>query len=369
MAPLEPWEKVFVSDTALADTVHGVKSCIFCHEGSNSSDKSTAHTDMIPDPSDDHLDLCTTCHSGIMVQTSTLHYTLGGYDTLLAARSSSDDPALWQALQEMREDHCSDCHTTCGQCHVSQPASLGGGLLNGHEFIRTPVMTSSCTPCHGSRVGDEYLGNNEGVSADVHFTLADMSCVDCHTGVDLHGATQDPETTTHRYDGAQQPSCEQCHAEIGGPADTIRQHTIHTNQLSCQACHSLSYKNCYGCHTRLTPAGEPYFELEESEMGFYLGLNTLQNVERPYQYVPVRHVPIVPDSFAEYGDNLLPNFDNAPTWGYTTPHNIQRITPQTESCDTCHGNPDIFLTADKVDPEELTANSEVIVEQVPGAVP
>ncbi|MFO7679356.1 MAG: hypothetical protein R6X34_04845 [Chloroflexota bacterium] len=54
-----------------------------------------------------------------------------------------------------------------------------------------------------------------------------------------------------------------------------------------------------------------------------------------------------------------------PTWTYTTPHNIQRETPQTESCDACHGNADLFLTADQVKPEELEANLSVIMESVP----
>ena len=58
-------------------------------------------------------------------------------------------------------------------------------------------------------------------------------------------------------------------------------------------------------------------------------------------------------------------FDDQPTWRYATPHNIQRVTPQTGNCNNCHGNPDIFLTADKVAPEELSANHAVIVEEIP----
>jgi hypothetical protein len=41
------------------------------------------------------------------------------------------------------------------------------------------------------------------------------------------------------------------------------------------------------------------------------------------------------------------------------------VTPQTESCDACHGNAELFLTADDVLPEELEANKDVIVEEVP----
>jgi thiosulfate/3-mercaptopyruvate sulfurtransferase len=81
--------------------------------------------------------------------------------------------------------------------------------------------------------------------------------------------------------------------------------------------------------------------------------------------VTLRHIPVDKDAYDFYGENLLPNFDALPTWAYTTPHNIQRNTPQTASCNSCHGNPDIFLTADKVAEEELQANQSVIIEEVP----
>lgn len=100
-------------------------------------------------------------------------------------------------------------------------------------------------------------------------------------------------------------------------------------------------------------------------MTFFIGKNTRQDEERPYEYVPVRHVPIAETSFEFYGEDLLTTFDALPTWVYSTPHNIQLRTPQTESCDACHGNAEIFLTADKVKTEELKANEDVIIESVP----
>ena len=84
--------------------------------------------------------------------------------------------------------------------------------------------------------------------------------------------------------------------------------------------------------------------------------------------MPVRHIPVDTESYAFYGENLLPNFDTKPTWAYATPHNIQRNTPQNEACTNCHGNPDIFLTLDKVKPEEVNANLNVIVEEIPAPV-
>jgi hypothetical protein len=48
-------------------------------------------------------------------------------------------------------------------------------------------MTRNCTACHGSRVGNEYLGKHEEFRPDVHFTQGRMSCVDCHDGGQMHG--------------------------------------------------------------------------------------------------------------------------------------------------------------------------------------
>jgi thiosulfate/3-mercaptopyruvate sulfurtransferase len=115
--------------------------------------------------------------------------------------------------------------------------------------------------------------------------------------------------------------------------------------------------------------GVPYYQIEPSVMAFKIGRNPLQSEDRPWEYVPVRHVPVDSESFAYYGEDLLPNFDALPTWKYATPHNIQRNTPQTETCNSCHGNSEVFLTADDVLPEEQGANADVIVEEVPPAMP
>jgi hypothetical protein len=103
-------------------------------------------------------------------------------------------------------------------------------------------------------------------------------------------------------------------------------------------------------------------------MTFLIGRNPIQSEDRPYKYVPVRHVPSSPDSYEFYGEDLLTNFDALPTWVYSTPHNIQRNTPQTESCESCHENAALFLTADKVNESELQANDSVIVKAVPASV-
>lgn len=369
MAPLEPWQKVLIDADAFLSTDHGEIGCIECHNGQDDADKETAHTDMVARPSEGDAPACADCHEEqTSLAANSLHVTQEGYWTVLEARGIDRDHP---PVQEMFGNHCASCHTSCGDCHISQPASVGGGLLDGHVFTDSPPMTRTCTACHGSRVGNEYMGKNEGVLADVHFRTGRMVCTDCHGGEQVHGTPAeavDPEVDPHRYAGAESPSCISCHEEYGTREEDIREHRMHGDVLSCQACHSTTYINCDSCHVALSESsGNPFFTTEASYFTFLIGRNPRMSRERPYEYVPVRHVPVDTMSFAFYGDLLLPEFDNQPTWRYATPHNIQRITPQTETCNSCHGNPDVFLTADKVAPEELNANAGVIVDEIPAA--
>ena len=359
MPPLEAWEKVLIDAEAVSTGIHSSLSCIECHGGNDAMSMEDAHNGLIRDPSDGQDGICGSCHTDIQeAANDSLHMTLAGYDTALYARST---PEHHPALEEMQENHCNSCHTSCGQCHISQPTSVGGGLLEGHAYVATPPMTRTCTGCHGSRVRSEYTGRNEGYPADVHFTQGRMSCVDCHSGDEMHGVTGG---TDHRYDGTRTPTCESCHEEALSD-DGVMQHGIHTETVACQVCHSVDYKNCASCHVQQTEEGQAFFTIEPSWMAFRIGKNPNPTEERPWEYVPVRHVPIDPQSFSYYGENLLPQFDNRPTWLEATPHNIQRTTPQTETCDSCHQNPDIWLTADIVNPEELEANQPVIIEEIP----
>ncbi len=375
MAPLEPWEKVFITEDEYLATSHGNIACIYCHQGQQSPDMEIAHKDMIVDPSAaGEENACTTCHAD---QTEhfekSLHASLDGYWDALDQRSIPENHAT---LETMFGNHCSSCHTTCGDCHISQPGSVGGGFISGHVINKTPSMTRNCTACHGSRVGNEYLGKHEEIPGDVHFREGRMNCVACHTGADMHDSNaacaQCHDTSkadfqvSNRYSGAQIPSCESCHEQVGKTGDPIIHHTLHGEKLACQVCHSVSYMSCDGCHVAISEkSGNPFFETEASYMSFFIGRNPNPNYHRPYEYVVVRHVPASATSYEYYGENLLPNFDALPTWSYATPHNIQRKTQQTASCDACHGNPDIFLTEDKVSPEELQANQPVIISEIP----
>lgn len=380
MAPLEPWQKVLVDAEEFPLTVHGYLPCTDCHSGTQSSDKEIAHEGLVARPSDGAPNACSECHVDVASSyENSLHSTLRGYWTVLETRSVPENHA---AIEQVIGNHCARCHTTCGDCHVSQPASVGGGFFDGHLFLRTPPMTRSCTACHGSRVGNEYLGLNEGYPGDVHFRQGRMSCMDCHKNHELHGdpalCTQchiNPEAAAmapadHRYDGLQSPSCESCHADVTLGTSDNDMHSVHGADLACQVCHSITYTSCDGCHVAISEkTGNPYFQTEATYLTFQIGLNPERSYTRPYRYVTLRHVPATADGFSFYGENLLPNFNSLPTWVYTTPHNIQLRTPQAESCNSCHGNAALFLTPDKVDPVEVPANRPVIVPAVPSSIP
>ena len=364
MAPLEPWEKVIINiDDYSADPHASMMGCIGCHNGQSSPEKAVAHEGLNIRPSEGAESICATCHSEIAASASeSLHTSQEGYWTQINLRSNPEDADKHAALEEMFGNHCASCHTSCGDCHVSQPASVGGGLIDSHIFNATPSLTRNCTACHGSRVGNEFLGKHEDIKADVHFRQARMTCTGCHTGQEMHGQFEGAAEVDHRYDSVS-PDCTTCH-DLSSSASPY--HTLHGEKLSCQVCHSVTYTSCDGCHVALSEeTGNPFFSTEGTYFTFLIGRNTRQSEDRPYEYVPVRHIPVDPESYAFYGEDLLENFNAAPTWAYTTPHNIQLETPQNASCAACHGNNDIFLTADKVAPEELEANVDVIVESAP----
>ncbi len=364
-ADSERWELVYLDNPEFLETMHGRYGCITCHGGTGDTLLvEVAHTGLVRRPS--AADLCVDCHvEEVSTAESSPHASVSGYRDVLFTRSSADKIG---ALEAGIVNHCEPCHTaTCGQCHVSRAATEGGELVTGHLFEDTQAVNLTCAGCHGSRIEAEYEGQGAVGQADVHWSEAEMVCTDCHLATDFHGTPEDE--SLHRYDGRPSPSCDAsgCHPNVSED-DGIGQHAdSHLKNLSCQACHSAAYQNCYGCH--VTVEDEVFGStLESTEIAFKIGRNPIQGRYRPWKYVPVRHVPVVRDSFSYYGSDLLPDFDALPTWKYATPHTIQRITPQNASCDACHGNAEIFLTAADVAPEELDANRRVIVEQLPEPV-
>ncbi|MBT3362726.1 MAG: hypothetical protein HN929_03305 [Chloroflexi bacterium] len=364
MPPLEAWEKVLITDMGFTEDAHDPLSCdgysqlncIGCHEGNNETQvKDEAHEGLIHDPSDTS---CDSCHEEkALSSANSLHTTLDGMKTILEARGGLLNEG--SPLDTAFDNHCDSCHTSCGQCHISRPTTLGGGLVSGHTFKAVPSLVENCGSCHGARVAAEYFGNNEGIPGDVHWTQSGMTCYDCHGDDEMHGVGQD---ANDRYHQPATPSCIDCHEDI---ETSNTQHQLHYDNLACQVCHSVEYKNCYNCHVDVSDNGTPYFTTDDSQMLFKIGLNPIQSDTIPYEYVVLRHIPATTDMFESYGSNLLPNFDNVPTWKYATPHNIQRLTPQNETCASCHDNESIFLNANDIPLGEQGANENVIVPELP----
>ena len=217
-------------------------------------------------------------------------------------------------------------------------------------------MTTNCTACHGSRLEKEYTGKNPDVPADVHFQKLAMQCTRCHSGAEMHMAVAqgiDMNTMTNT------PKCASCHAEILQSGENMQVHQTHAEKVACQVCHSLSYKNCYGCHVGLDDKGLPYYQVDKSEMNFKIGKNPRPTTEHPQVFTLVRHVPVNRTIFDFYGKDLLPDFDVLPTWKVSDPHNIQRKTPQNQSCNNCHGNSVLFLMEKDIPERNIKANQGV----------
>ena len=324
-------------------------------------DKEGAHVGVIADPSSAAAAVCGACHDSVVdAFAGSLHDALTGEHNAIQTRSGHpvEDEADWS---DGFGAACEGCHATCGECHVSRPRSVGGGLVSGHVFDRTPSMINQCTACHGSRIGEEFRGTHrdeiDGYKGDAHY-LAGYRCEFCHGAAEIHGAKAD-----HRLAVESAPQCVDCHSGLER-ANTW--HSFHFEALSCQVCHAQDYKNCESCHVG-SGLEKP------SWLGFKIGINPLP-AERTATYVTLRHVPVAPDTYDAWsGGSPLSAFDAAPTWKYASPHNIQRWTSRTavasgEACSAaCHETPATedgwFLRQVDLDarPDEADANAHLIV--------
>ncbi len=169
MAPLEAWEKVFADDAEFAQSVHGKVGCVICHGGDPSAEEMSeegmqaAHQGLVADLSEEN---CNTCHSEIAEKNETsLHTTLSGFISALEARGGNLEEGSPLALAF--ENHCQQCHVSCGQCHVSRPDEAGGGFILGHKSIitreSTPGMsTSAQQPSNSGKIvlRDKRISSN-----------------------------------------------------------------------------------------------------------------------------------------------------------------------------------------------------------------
>ncbi len=428
MAQVEPHKKIHVSAWYVSNDPHREIPCTQCHGDADirfdADGKVLSHgDDLVHFPSVDPIGTCgaSDCHPDIAQDYKySLHYNLYGERNILAKREGYDTweecPAEFKAGYD---GECTHCHATCGQCHVSKPEAVESGFISsevlGHKFTKTPSITENCMACHGTRVSMDYTGNDlEGYqlntkdvysnepeylhSPDVHYAMfqneSENSCLVCHmvNGNTFHKAIPEAErNTVDRYHYDMAPKCTDCHSRIGTESDDIKYHALHVanpdRALSCQVCHSQPYNNCSSCHVGNawrdeinSTAPDTY---KEGDFQLFIAKNPLQSDSRPEKYSLVRHIPIAKDTYSNWGYGLVQDFDALPTFKYTTPHNIIRWTPQTDTTGTdgsctanCHVrkddegnilNKNIYLTEEYIQahfPEEVMANRPYVMDEI-----
>lgn len=355
---MELWQKVLVAKEFL-DTEHAGKGCVGCHGGDAAAPgRLEAHAGLVRDPTEvppfaaSDAMVCAECHEDeVATGRTSLHATLSTFNEVLHARAG-DDPANWEKVDAGRRNHCAGCHASCGQCHVSRPNFAKKGFVSGHRFVKKPDMIDQCTACHGSRVGDEYLGDR-GIG-DAHYTAHGMDCMACHGAAEMHASGAG---LTSRYQLPQMPTCAGCHEKDLG---RVAQHADHAGKVQCQGCHSQDYVNCFSCHTGKDREGIAYFVNELETESFKLGRN-YPGTGLAEKFVLVRHEPTDPEVFDFYVKDGFRNFDALPTWKRASPHNIQKRTWRNASCNHCHGERSAFLAAGDLLEYEKGANRPVVV--------
>jgi len=241
-------------------------------------------------------------------------------------------------------------------------------------------MDKTCYACHGSRFAGEYMGRL-GNTADVHYEKGQMVCVDCHTGEQLHKTSP---AGVNRYYATTTPRCEQCHPDARPGRSKIAMHNAHGEDvLACTVCHGSEYFNCANCHVSLDVKQAGAIKVifpSDPLFTFKIGANIDRSPGNPYKYNLVRHTPMKKDSLASLTyfqavlkgapgpKDLVANYDALPTWNSASVHNVQRRTKQNSSCNACHGQRELFLTKDDLKPDEPSANTKIIVENIPVAI-
>ncbi len=369
--PLKKWQKLRVSKAFLSGPM-GQLGCVKCHGGRDTADFKLAHEGLIPDPSEPgkgREPVCAECHGDIVKHyKKSLHFTVYGQAWTLEVRSGTRGIAdSGGCLYSSYRKDCYTCHASCGDCHVSRPKPVKGGLLASHQFLKKPPMKDVCGACHAARTYGEYTGNF-GYPADVHWAKGLKECTYCHGADELHGmwnASDRPDSNMHLNRG---PKCEDCHAKS---SRSNEYHKIHWGKVQCNVCHSMPIRHCFTCHTGyfgdVEDPAKFYRYPEEQKFLFKIGYNAFRDQYHPWRYTQLRHPPNSPHTFDWFKEHycperaeVFPHFSALPTWKPGTGHNVQRRTPQTESCWSCHDNPKVWLTEADLKDYEREANAAVI---------
>ncbi|HAF30051.1 MAG TPA: hypothetical protein DCG75_13505 [Bacteroidales bacterium] len=375
----EPYDRVYMGGDGYEDfktSGHYSMGCVYCHNGTDkTSDKTVAHSgDFISHPSMYYDEKCGSCHPEIANDFSTSIHHGTGQKRKVAIRSGFDGPEDFDQLPEHQIEgynaNCATCHGTCGNCHIVRPLAAGGGLSNGHSFNKTPDMINVCVSCHSSRGGHAYLGVAVGTQPDVHLTENGYTCLDCHSGSELHG---DGKSVEQRYAYTKLPECENCHSSIQAANNY---HSTHYDDFNCQVCHSQDYNNCGQCHINFEESKSGAGAVIPAYLGFKIAKNPIPDIKTGFNFVLVRRTLAAPENWDAYQSGAYPNFDALPTYNFTTPHNILRWTERTQvsdgaSCSSnCHVrdeggvlvNKELYLFEDDLLDWEIGATSKITVD-------
>ena len=333
---VEPYDRVFMGGSGYADfksDIHGKIPCTACHNGvDKTADKTVAHSgDFMKKPTSDAVAKCGSCHPDIASKSENNIHQGWGQKSMVCLRAGVGNvpegfDALTQVMKDGYNTNCGKCHATCGDCHVNRPKAGGGGLYQSHSFFKTPNMVDHCTTCHTSRGGHAYFGVGAGTVPDVHLTQAGFNCMSCHNKHEIHG---DGNLYDQRYKYPELPKCTNCHSNINNSNPF---HTKHISTFSCNTCHSQDYNNCGSCHI-----GSEEGARIHSYQGYKIGMNPIKDSRPQYEFALLRQSLMAPDSWQNYGIPNLVNFDVKPTYKYTTPHGIIKITSRTGQKDS-NGN-------------------------------
>jgi len=376
----KPYDRVYMGGAGYEEfknSGHYNMGCVACHNGNNTTkDKNEAHSgNFISHPSLFYTEKCGTCHSEITDNFTTSIHNGTGQKRKVAIRSGFDGPEDFDLLPQHQIDgynaNCAQCHGTCGNCHIVRPTAGGGGLSNGHAFTKTPDMIKTCATCHTSRGWHAYGGVGIGTEPDVHLTENQYTCLNCHSGAEMHG---NGEPVEQRYAYTELPNCEDCHSSL---ESANNYHTMHYDDFNCQVCHSQDYNNCGQCHINFDESTKSGAGAQiPSYLGFKIAKNPIPEVKTGFNFVLVRRTLAAPENWDAYQQDAYPNFDALPTYNFTTPHNILRWTERTQvdggkSCSSnCHirneggtlVNKELYLFQDDLLDWEINATESITID-------
>lgn len=368
----EPYDRVYMGGVGFENykkSGHYEIGCTGCHNGvDDTEDKAVAHSgDFVRHPSVFSDEKCVPCHQTIVDNFSTSLHHGTGQKRKVTIRSGLNGPDEFDQLPQHQIEgynaNCATCHASCGECHIVRPLAGGGGLANSHAFTKTPDMVNICVTCHVSRGGHAYLGVASGTDPDVHLTQMNFKCINCHDADELHG---DGQPVEQRYAYSKLPECEECHTDIGS-SNTY--HSMHMGDFNCQVCHSQEYNNCGSCHIHGDGARIP------SYMDFKIAVNPLPYLKPGQDFSLVRRTLAAPDNWEKYDVAEYANFAAFPTYNYTSPHNILRLTERTnvggKACfENCHirneggvlVNKELYLFQENLLEWEIEASAGIVVD-------